>query len=63
MPINEEPYNVFLLCSNAYLRNAEGKPIDIDISALSSAILALKYSETTLISVASLMRYLLQRDN
>lgn len=62
MPINEDPFTVFLLCRNALLRGADGKPHDIDINALSTTVLAMKCEPDTVLIVANLMRQLLEEE-
>jgi hypothetical protein len=65
MPVNEEAFNVFMMCRNAVLRDErinEGKPYDVDINALSSTVLAMKYREDTLVAAVNLMRYLLNEE-
>lgn len=62
LPINEEPFQVFILCRNALLRDAEGKPYDIDINAVAAVVSALQYRQETLVMAANLMRSLLYEE-
>ena len=62
MPVNEEAFNVFMLCRNAVLRDNEGKIYDVDVNALSSTILAMGYRHDTLVTTVNLMRYLVNEE-
>ena len=62
LPINEEPFQTFILCRNALLRDAEGKPYDLDINAIAAVVNALQYRQETLIMAVNLMRHLLQEE-
>jgi len=60
MPINTDAYSVFIRCRNSFLRDAAGNPYDVDMTALSTTVLAMKYD--CLFEVADLMRYLLHEE-
>ena len=63
MPVNIEAYGVFTMCRNAVLRNpVDGAPIDIDIKALSSTVLAIGGEKDVLFSVVNLMRHLIYEE-
>ena len=63
MPVNIEAYEVFTMCHNAVLRNpADAKPIDVDIKALSSTVLAIGGGKDVLFSVVNLMRHLIYEE-
>ena len=62
MPVNEEAFNVFMLCRNAVLRQQDGKPYDVDIKALSSTVQAMGYRSDTLVIAVNLMRHLLNEE-
>lgn len=63
MPVNEEAFNVFMMCRNAVLRQpSDGKPYDIDIGALASTSLAMGYRNETLVMAVNLMRHLLNEE-
>lgn len=62
MPVNEEAFNVFMLCRNAVLRQQDGKPYDVDIKALSSTVQAMGYRNDTLVIAVNLMRHLLNEE-
>ena len=60
MPINMEAYSVFMLCRNAVLRDGEGKPYDVDIGAVATAVIAKKYDCLT--ETVNLIRFLLSEE-
>ena len=62
MPVNEEAFNVFMMCRNAVLRNHDGKPYDVDVKALSSTVIAMGYRDDTLVAAVNLMRHLIYEE-